>query len=226
VSTHGPEEERPPWRAVVVDYGPIERRGIAEALRGAGIVVVAEAMDCAEAVELVRFYEPDLVLVDVDAFGLDAIATTRRIRAQRPEQVVLLLASAGQENLALAGLRVGAAGYLSKDLSLRALTRAIVGVMQGEAAVSRATAMRLIEHMRAATSSTTPPLATQNALTKRQWHVLELLSEGRTIHDIAAELVLSPETVRSHMQQVLRKLGVRSREEAVAAAQRLRGLAP
>jgi DNA-binding NarL/FixJ family response regulator len=210
----------------VVDHGPIERRGIAEALRRAGVVVVAEAMDGAEAVELVRFYEPDLVLVDVDRFGLDAIATTRRIRAAQPDQVVLLLAGTGQESLALAGLRVGAAGYLRKDLSLRALSRAIAGVMQGEAAVSRATAMRLIEHMRAATAPTARPPEAYTALTKREWEVLELLSEGRTIHDIAGALVLSPETVRAHMQHVLRKLGVRSREDAVAAAQRLRGLAP
>jgi two-component system nitrate/nitrite response regulator NarL len=219
-------EEGHSRRAVVADDDPVARRAICEALRGAGIVVVAEAFGGTEAVELVRYHDPDVVVIDVTVAGLDGIAATRRIREERPDQVVILLTDAANEALGVLGLRVGAAGYLRKDLDLQALTRAVVGALRGEAAIPRAMGMRLIEQMRGATASGERLRPVHSPLTARQWEVLDLLCEGRTTDEIAATLVLSSETVRSHVKDMFRRLGVRTREEAAAMACRLRGLDP
>jgi DNA-binding NarL/FixJ family response regulator len=213
-------------RAVVADGDPVARHAISEALRGAGMVVVAQAFDGAEAVDLVRYHEPDVVVMDVTLAGLDGIAATRHIREARPDQVVILLTNAANESLGVLGLRVGAAGYLRKDLDLGALARAVVGALRGEAAIPRAMGMRLIEQMRGATMAGQRLRPVRSPLTGRQWEVLDLLCEGRTTDEIAAELVVSSETVRSHLKDIFRRLGVRSREEAVAMACRLRGLEP
>jgi two-component system, NarL family, response regulator LiaR len=218
-------EERAQWRAVVADDKEPSRRALSSALRRAEIVVVAEALDGTEAVELARYHEPDLVVIDIGVSGLDAIAATRRITRADPDVIVILLTSAESENLGVLGLRVGAAGYLKRDLHPRSLARAIVGALRGEAAIPRSMAMRLVEQMRAETSSGEHLRPVGGPLTARQWQVLDLLCEGRTTEEIAAALTVSPETVRSHVKGIFRRLNVRSREEAVAVACRLRGLA-
>jgi DNA-binding NarL/FixJ family response regulator len=149
----GFDEERAQWRAVVADDKEPSRRALSSALRRAGIVVVADALDGTEAVELARYHEPDLVVIDIGVSGLDAIAATRRITRADRGVIVVLLTSAESENLGVLGLRVGAAGYLRSDLHPRSLARAIVGALRGEAAIPRSLAMRLVEQMRAETAS-------------------------------------------------------------------------
>jgi two-component system nitrate/nitrite response regulator NarL len=193
---------------------------LSEALRRADVVVVAEALNGAETVELVRYHEPDLVIVDMEVAGLDAIAATRRIVHERPDVIVILLTGAEHEHLGVLGLRAGAAGYLSRDLSSSSLARAIVGALRGEAAIPRNMAMRLVEQMRGESEHMRP---VGGPLTARQWQVLDLLCEGRTTEEIATALTVSTETVRSHIKGIFRRLNVRSREEAAEAACRLRG---
>ena len=219
-------EERAQWRAVVADDRGPARRALSGALRRAGIVVVAEAFDGTEAVELADYHEPDLVVIDMGVSGLDAIAATRRITRADPGVVVILLTSAESDDLGVLGLRVGAAGYLQSDLPPMSMARAIVGALRGEAAIPRSLAMRLVEQLRAETSSGEHLRPVGGPLTARQWQVLDLLCEGRSTEEIAATLSVSPETVRSHVKGIFRRLNVRSREEAVAVACRLRGLAP
>ncbi len=220
-----PHEHRGPdlWRAVVADDDAFARRTINDTLRAAGIAVVAEAADGAQAVELVRRHEPDVVVMDIVMPGVDGIAATRRIRAHRPDQVVILLTSAGTDELGVLGLRLGASGYLRKDVELQALPRAIVGALTGEAAISRRMAMRVIEQLRA-TAPGEGFRPVHSPLTARQWEVLDLIGEGRTTDEIAATLVVSSETVRSHVKNILRRLDVHSRAEAAAVARRLRRL--
>jgi DNA-binding NarL/FixJ family response regulator len=222
----GFEEARARWRAVVADSKGPSRRALTEALRHADVVVVAEAFDGTEAVELVRYHEPDLVIMDVEVSGLDAIAATRRITQERPDVIAILLAGEESENLGVLGLRVGAAGYLSSDLGPISLARAIVGALRGEAAIPRSLAMRLVEQMRGETASGEHLRPVGGPLTPRQWQVLDLMCEGRTTDEIATALTVSSETVRSHVKGIFRRLNVRSREEAAAVACRLRGLAP
>jgi DNA-binding NarL/FixJ family response regulator len=222
----GFDEARAQWRAVVADDRGPARRALSSALRRAGIVVVAEAFDGAEAVELADYHEPDLVVIEMGVSGLDAIAATRRITRAAPGVVVILLTSAERDDLGVLGLRVGAAGYLPSDLPAMSMARAIVGALRGEAAIPRGLAMRLVEQLRAETSSGEHLRPVWGPLTARQWQVLDLLCEGEGTEEIAATLSVSPETVRSHVKGIFRRLNVRSREEAVAVACRLRGLAP
>jgi NarL family two-component system response regulator LiaR len=215
-----------PWRVVVADDDALARRTIDDVLRRAGMVVVAEAVDGREAVELVHYHEPDLVLMDIVMPGLDGIAATRRIVEERPDQIVILLTSAGSDDLGVLGLRVGATGYLRKDVDLEALPRAIAGTLRGEAAISRTMTRTLIEQLRQLPAPGDGLRPVHSPLTTREWEVLDLICEGRTTDEIAAVFVVSSETVRSHVKRILRKLGVNSRQEAAAAARRMRGLDP
>jgi RNA polymerase sigma factor (sigma-70 family) len=208
--------------AIVADDDPFARRTIKDALRRAGIVVVAEARDGREAVEFCLHYRPHVVLMDVVMPELDGIAATRRILKQLPDQVIVLLTSADEEEVGLVGLRAGASGFLTKEVDIEVLPQALRGANRGEAVISRHFGMRLVEHLRRTPESRGfRPIG--GPLTPREWEVMDLICERRTTEQIAEQLVLSPETVRSHVKHILRKLGSRSREEAITVAQRLRG---
>jgi NarL family two-component system response regulator LiaR len=214
-----------PLRAVIADDDALARRMVRDVLERAGIKVVAEAHHGGEAVDLVRYHAPDIVLLDVIMPQLDGIAATRRIVSDRPDQIVILLTHANDEDLGVLGLRAGATGYLSKDVDLEALPRALEGAVAGEAVISRSMAKRVIEQLRQSPEGGRGMRPVRSPLTSREWQVLDLLCEHRTTEQIADVLVLSPETVRTHVKSILRKLDVRSRQEAVAIANRLRGLA-
>ena len=210
--------------AIVADDDAFARRVIRDVLERAGIRVVAEVNDGRRAVESARVHQPDILLMDVLMPGLDGIAATREIVEERPEQVIVLLTHAASDDLGLMGLRAGAAGFLAKDVDLNALPRALAGAMAGQAAISRSLAMRIIEQLRRFPEGGRGLRPVASPLTRREWEVLDLLCEQRSTREIAEALVLSPETVRTYVKTILRKLGVRSRSEAVAEALRLRGL--
>lgn len=192
-------------------------------LQRAGIVVVAEAADGSEAIELARKHRPDVVLMDVALPSVDGIAATRRIVHERPEQVVVLLADSEDDELGVLGLRVGATGFLSKEVGLDALPRAIKGVFRGEAAVSRMLAARMIAQLRLMPNTGTGLRPVHSPLTQREWEVLDLMCEGQTTGEMARAFVVSEQTIRSHVKHILHKLAVSSRAEAVAAVRRMRG---
>jgi NarL family two-component system response regulator LiaR len=209
-------------RVIVADDDPLARRVVRDTLQGASIVVVAEATNGREAVELALYYRPDIVLMDVVMPELDGIAATRRILEQMPEQVVVMLTGSNDDEMGMLGLRVGAVGFLSKDVEMEALPRALAGAMSGEAAISRSLARRLLEHIRTAPEGSGGLRPVKSPLTSREWEVMDLLIDQRSTDEIADTLVVSNETVRSHVKSILRKLGVRSRAEAVEAAQKMR----
>lgn len=215
-------DRSPACTAIVVDDDAFARHALADALDRAGMAVVAEATDGAEAIELTRQHRPDVVLMEVDLPSVDGIVATRRIVQDRPEQVVILLASSDDDELGVLGLRVGAMGFLSKDVALDAVPRAIKGAFRGEAAVSRALAARVIAQLRLAPIAGAGLRPVRSPLTQREWEVLDLICEGRTTDEIASAFVVSPETIRSHVKRILHKLGVKSRAEAVAAVRRMR----
>jgi two-component system, NarL family, response regulator LiaR len=215
-----------PLRVVVVDDDAFARRAIADVLRRSGTVVVAEAGDGTEGVELVHYHRPDLVIMDIVMPGVDGLAATRRILRDRPDQIVVLLTSSGNDDLGMLGLRMGAAGYLSKEVDLEALPRAIEGTLRGEAAVSRTMAMRVIEQLRRVPPPGKGLRPVHSPLTTREWEVLDLICDGTTTESIADALVVSAETVRSHVKSILHKLGVNSRKEAADAARRMRSVDP
>jgi DNA-binding NarL/FixJ family response regulator len=217
-------DDAPSLRMVVTDDDPLVRRLIRDTLQRDNITVIAEATTGREAVELALFYRPDMVLMDYMMPEMDGIEATRRIYAEAPEIRVVLLTGSGDETLGLRGLRAGATGFLSKDIELESLPRTLRANLDGEAAISRRLAMQLVQHYRSAPQGGNGLRPVRSTLTDREWEVLDLLSDGATTGEIAHTLVLSHETVRSHLKNLYRKLGVRSREEAVEAATRMRDL--
>ena len=193
-----------------------------------GVLVVAEARNGREAVEFALDYRPDLVIMDVVMPALDGILATRQILKAAPDQLVIVLTGADEEGdeLGLLALRAGAVGFLSKDVDTSALPRTLKGVRAGEVAISRRLTKRVIEQLRSAPGVSYGMRPVKSSLTAREWEVIDLLKARRSTDEIAAELVLSTETVRSHVKNILRKLKVRSREDAVAAADRTRNTSP
>ena len=215
-------------RAVIADDDPFARRLIKDVLERAGVIVIAEARDGRQAVELTLHHLPDVVVMDVVMPGFDGVVATRQIRRQLPEQLVIVLTGAGSDDdeLGLQALRAGAGGFLSKDLEIEALPRALEGLRQGQAAISRTMTLSLIERLRETPSGSSGMRPVKSPLTAREWEVIDLLKQSKTTDQIADELVLSPETVRSHVKNILRKLKVRSRGEAVDMADEMRKAAP
>jgi len=230
---HGPEAPAP-LRVILVDDDALVRQIVRDVLQRAGIVVIAEAGTGREAVELSVYYQPDVVVMDALMPGMDGVAAMREILAARPAAKVLMLSSSADDELAVLCLRLGACGYLTKSLNVESLPRAIRAARDGEAIVPRRLAGRLIEEVRRTPEDGAGLRPVRSPLTAREWEVLDLLCRGMSTDDIADTLVVSPETVRSHVKSVLRKLGVRSRRDAIDAAGRLRsgmfdevpGLAP
>ena len=222
------EQEQEQARAVIADDDPFARRVIKDVLQRAGVIVIAEAGDGRQAVELTLHYQPDVVVMDVVMPELDGIMATRQIRRQLPEQLIIVLTGAGEDDheLGMQALRAGASGFLSKDLEIEALPRALEGLRAGEAAISRKMTLALIERLRETPTGSSGMRPVKSPLTAREWEVIDLLKASKTTDQIADELVLSPETIRSHVKNILRKLDVRSREAAVAAADRMRSAPP
>jgi DNA-binding NarL/FixJ family response regulator len=211
---------RQPLRVLVADPDPLVRRVVRNQLRTAGFVVVAATGDGREAVELARFYRPELVVIETRMLGIDGPSAIRAITHGAPQTRVVVLSADDDDELGLQVLQAGAVGYLTKEEGAPALPRVLAKVAEGEAAVPRTLAMRVLESLRRLPDRGWRPLRSQ--LTTREWEIIELLAGGAGTHDIADELVLSPATVYGHVKNIMRKLGVSSREEAVAAAEKLR----
>jgi NarL family two-component system response regulator LiaR len=216
-------------RAVIADDDPFARRVIREVLARVGALVVAEARNGREAVEFALYYRPDVVIMDVVMPELDGILATRQILKAIPDQRVIVLTGVDDDDddeLGLLALHAGAAGFLSKNVDLDALPRTLTALRAGEAAISRRMTKRLVEQLRSAPVDSAEMAPVKSPLTAREWEVIDLLEATRSTDQIASELALSTETVRSHIQNILRKLKVHSREQAVAAAERMRNASP
>lgn len=211
-----------PLRVIIADGDRDSRRLIRDRLQQSGITVIAEAGSGREAVELSVFYKPDVLLADVLLPDADAVAVIRGVLARAPGIAIVLLSATDDAELGLVGLRAGASGFLSKGVGLDALPRALRAAHCGEAVISRQLTMRIIDGMRRVRDDGAGLRPVRSRLTSREWEVLDLLCEAQSTDQIAEMLVLSPETVRSHIKNLLRKLGVRSRRDAVEQAKRLR----
>lgn len=216
------EDTGPPMRTIIVDDDPIVRRMIRDSLQEVGFTVIAEASNGREAIELANHYKPDIVLMDIVMPTMDGIEATRAIHATAPDTKIVMLTMSQDEELGILGLRAGASGYISKDDDLTDLPAALERVVAGDAAVSPALTLKLIERLRAMPEGGVGMRPVRSPLTSREWEVLDALSAGGSTDSIADEFVLSTETVRSHIKNILRKLDVHSQAEAIEAAKKLR----
>jgi DNA-binding NarL/FixJ family response regulator len=210
---------------LIVDAAPLVRRILRVELGAGGISVVAEAPDGRQAVELAARLQPDIVVMDIALPEFDGPQTIRRIISESPVARVVVLARSEDAEAGITGLKAGASGFLTKDIDLKTLPRVLAAVHAGEAAISRQFASLVIDRLRAAPEGHAGLRPVRSVLTPREWEVLDLLSTTLTVDEVADSLVLSAETVRSHLKRAMRKLGVNRREDAFEAMQRMRGSA-
>jgi DNA-binding NarL/FixJ family response regulator len=203
-------------RVLIVDDQPLMRAGFKSVLEASGrIEVVAEAASGQEAVERARLHDPDVVLMDVRMPGMDGIEATRRM----PRQKVLILTTFGLDEYIIDALRAGASGFLLKDAPVEELLAAVSAVAAGDAQLSPAVTRRLLDQV--ARRLPAPVAHGEDALgdlTEREREVLRLLALGLSNGEIAEALVVSEPTVKTHVSNVLRKLGLRDRVQAVIFA--------
>ena len=205
-------------RVVIADDQDLIRSGLGMVLEARGVDVVGEARDGREAVAVVGSLRPDVVLMDIRMPVLDGIAATREIAARRLETRVLVLTTYDVDSYVYGALRAGASGFLLKATAPDRLVSGIETVSAGEALLSPSLTQRLIEqHVSGPPPSSGPPVEL-DPLTEREREVLTLVARGLDNAAIAATLVVSEATVKTHMNRLLAKLGVRSRAQLVVLA--------
>jgi len=216
-----------PARVLIAAADPLVRRALATVLQTEAFEIVAETASAGAALEAARERNPHVALIDVILENGDGLETAAQIVREVPGTRVIVLSASDDDQKAIRALRAGARGYLRKDIELDSLPRAVEGVMAGEAAISRRLSMSVIEELRKTPAMGPGLRPTVSELTPREWQVLDLLTTGASTADIAVDLVLSPETVLTHVKNILKKLGVHSRRDAIRQAERLRlGLNP
>lgn len=201
-------------RVLVVDDHPLVRRGLTSYLSTVdGIEVVGEASDGREAVELTASLEPHVVLMDLSMPGVDGIEATGRITAAGSSAKVIALTSFATDDKVFPAIRAGASGYLLKEAEPAEVAEAILKVHRGEPILHPSVAERLMREVAAAT-----PRAHRTDLTSRELEVLRHLAAGRSNKQIARELGVAEKTVKTHVSNVLAKLGVTDRTQAALYA--------
>lgn len=205
-------------RLLVVDDVPLFRAGLTAALRGAGYDVVGEGHDGESAVALAEIHQPDIVLLDVLMPGVSGIEVLEKILAVATQsEVVLLTASESEEDM-VASIKGGARGYILKDMPFEELVASIDMVATGGAALSPGMAGKLFDVTRQLLRHQELVGARKPSLTGRELEVLELVADGKTSREIGDLLFISENTVKNHIRNILDKLGLHSRNEAVLYA--------
>ena len=204
-------------RIVVADDQRLVRAGFREILAGEGFEVAGEAGDGAEAVALAERLKPDVVLMDLQMPRMDGIEATRRILAwPEPRPRVLVLTTFDLDDYVYEALRAGASGVLLKDAPEEQLATAIRVVAEGGSLFAPAVTRRVIGALSRNRTAEPPPALGE--LTPRELEVLKLVARGLANHEIAAELVVSEHTAKTHVGRILSKLGLRDRVQAVVLA--------
>jgi two-component system, NarL family, response regulator DevR len=213
-----------PLRLLVVDDHEVVRQGLVSLLeRREHFQVVAEAGTAAEAVEMARKFEPDLVVMDVRLPDGSGIEACREIRSEFPNTKVVILTSYPDEEAVLSAIIAGASGYLLKQIRGRDLVSSLESVGRGDSLLDPAVTEKVLDRVRRiATGTYTDEMA---QLTQQEQKILLLVAEGKTNKEIASEVFLSDKTVKNYVSSILSKLNLERRAQAAAfvARHRLKG---
>jgi DNA-binding NarL/FixJ family response regulator len=200
-------------RVLIADDQPLMRTGFRTVLEATGsIAVVAEAEDGEQAVAAAEQHDPDVILMDIRMPGLDGIEATRRLRRHK----VLVLTTFGLDEYIVEALRAGASGFLTKDVPRQELVAAVRAVAGGDAVLSPAVTRQLLDRVagRLPAVRDAAPDGLES-LTEREREVLGLIAAGLSNAEIAQALVLAEPTAKTHVSNLLGKLGLRDRVQAV-----------
>jgi DNA-binding NarL/FixJ family response regulator len=215
--TQGTPETSP--RVLLVDDHDLFRTGLRTLLGAEGVDVVGEARNGTEALAEVRALAPDVVVMDLNMPGISGVEATARIATIAPLARVLVLSASDQDADVMDAIMAGACGYLLKEASIDELLAGIRSAAAGESLISPAIASKVLQRLRAAAASTREE-STPSELSDRELQVLRLVANGADNAQIAAELHISPKTVKNHISNILMKLQIENRIQAAVFAVR------
>jgi len=214
------ERQTESLRVLIVDDHDLFRTGLRNLLEEQGVHIVGEAASGAEAVKIVRDLAPDVVVMDLNMPGMGGVDATRHITSIAPLTRVVMLTISEEDSDVMDAILAGACGYLLKDSSIQDLMAGIRAAALGESLISPNIAAKVLQRIRA--TSTQPEIASQiqAELSDREIEVLKLIANGKDNAVIAAELHISPKTVKNHISNILMKLQIDNRIQAAVYAVR------
>ncbi len=202
-----------PLRLLLVDDHALFREGLTSLLSYQDdFIVVGEAEDAESALKQARTLQPDVVLMDIELPGEDGVTATQRLKMEMPEINIVMLTVHDDTETLFEAIKVGAQGYLLKNVRSWELLKQLRGLARGEAAISRRMAARILEEIRGQAE----PCGPGEELTAREMDVLELVAARLSNAEIAERLVVSEHTVKNHMKSILSKLHLHNRHQAAA----------
>jgi two-component system response regulator DegU len=193
------------------------REGLRRSLSELGFPVVAEARNGAEALDLARAIQPDVILMDVTMPELDGVEATRQIKERQPEVKIIVLTMHADQDILTDAIRAGANGYLVKDCSTDEIAMAIEAVAVGETALSPGLAASMLAEVRRQDAAQQQ----ERVITAREEEVLQLIADGCSTPEVAEQLYISQKTVKNHLASIYQKLDARDRTQAVLQAVRM-----
>jgi len=204
-------------KILIVDDHPMMREALQMSLAGeSDMNVIGEASNGVEALKFLETYAPDIILMDLLMPDMDGLETIDRIIRSNPQMKILVLSSMEEEERVVSAIQMGALGYFPKTAPRQYLLEAIRKVVDGIPYMPSGITLKLFQGLRK--TKTVSSFETQGTLTQRQQEILTLLAEGKSDEEIGKNLHLQESTVRAHVHHILQRLGLESRSQAVAYA--------
>ena len=207
-------------RVLLVDDHDLFRTGLRSLLEEQGVEIVGEAGSGQDAVRLVRETAPEVVVMDLNMPGMTGVEATRHISRDAPLTRVVVLTISDQEQDVMDAILAGACGYLLKDASIQELMQGLEAAAVGESLISPHIAGKVLQHVRATTAAPEAAATIRTELSDREIQVLKLIANGKDNAMIAADLHISPKTVKNHISNILMKLQIENRIQAAVYAVR------
>jgi DNA-binding NarL/FixJ family response regulator len=207
-------------RVVIVDDHDLFRTGLRNLLEEEGVQIIGEAAAGQEALDIVREVAPDVVVMDLNMPGMGGVEATRHISTIAPLTRVVMLTISDQDNDVIDAILAGACGYLLKDSSIHDLIAGILAASNGESLISPTIAAKVLQRVRASNKQPEIESTIRAELSEREIEVLKLIANGKDNAMIAAELHISPKTVKNHISNILMKLQIDNRIQAAVYAVR------
>ena len=207
-------------RVLLVDDHDLFRTGLRNLLEEQTVQVVGEAADGAQAIRMVRELAPDVVVMDLNMPGMSGVEATRQVTTLAPLTRVVVLTISDQDEDVMNAILAGACGYLMKDSSIQDLMQGIKAASVGESLISPHIAAKVLQRMRATGTNEADAAMIRAELSDREIEVLKLIANGKDNAQIAADLHISPKTVKNHISNILMKLQIDNRIQAAVYAVR------